>query len=279
MATEIVEAGRPRPFELRGQMVLLASEVAAAFGAETRLVVQNIKNNPLKLPERYAFELTHGEVELLRSSGMISKAGRGGSRALPWVLTQKGVVRLATIMDSPKALEATDLIIDVFTDVLIQVSQGAQTITLQDPSRLAAIPTNAAALRKIRKQIAEAISDLLNTKVAKSGATLADEIGDIAEGAINHIKEFLRSRKITNEKIEAEAMLIIEQTRDMFERRHSDLAGAALDRERKALENFNARIAIVERLIAMSERLEPPSLVSLSSSFLGPARRLPPLNR
>ncbi|MCK5817287.1 MAG: ORF6N domain-containing protein [Candidatus Marinimicrobia bacterium] len=87
-------------FELRGYLVMLASDVAKIFDVETRLLNQNIKannkNDPPLFPEKYAFQLTDEETECLRSSGMISKLTRGGSRATPWVVTRKGAIRLAT---------------------------------------------------------------------------------------------------------------------------------------------------------------------------------------
>jgi hypothetical protein len=262
----------PRVHELRGELVMLASDVAKAFDVETRQIVQNIKNNSLKLPSHYAFELTEEEQEALRSLRVIPKAGRGGSRALPWALTQKGVVRLATIMESPRALEATDLVIDVFTEVMTQIAQGKHEITIPNPSRLVP-PGDPGALDRLRKQIARAIDNLLETTIdSKTGTTVRDELADLGSTAVNHFKEMMRAKKISNEKIEAEALLIVEQTRDIYERRQADLAGAALDRERKALENFEKKIGIVERLLKMMDRLEPNAVVRLLPSFSEPHR-------
>jgi len=78
---------------------MLASAVAESFGVETREVVQAVKRNPEKFTSIHAFELTPEEQAFLTSQGVISKPGRGGGRALVWVLTQKGVVRLATFAD------------------------------------------------------------------------------------------------------------------------------------------------------------------------------------
>jgi hypothetical protein len=276
MSADVTAIGPPQVFEVRGQLVMLAADVAAAFAVETRQVVQNIKNNPEKLSARYAFELTEEELRVLRSSGMISKAGRGGSRALPWVLTQKGIVRLATIMDSPRALDATDLVIDVFTEVMTQVIHGQNALSVANPSRLRGSEEHIVALTSLRKQVVSAIENLLNTKIdPDAGTTVREELGDVAAAALTHIKELMRARKVSNEKIEAEALLIVEQTRDIFERRQADLAGAALDRERKALENFARKIEIVVQLLAMMDKLEPNAVVHLLGAFVAPSRRLP----
>lgn len=47
--------------ELRGQRVILDSDVARLYGVETREVNQAIRNNPDKFPEGYVMELTKQE--------------------------------------------------------------------------------------------------------------------------------------------------------------------------------------------------------------------------
>ncbi len=58
----------------------------------------------------------------LRSPGVISKLGRGGIRALPWVVTRKGAIPLATIMKVPTAIEAADVFVDVFDEELCGIN-------------------------------------------------------------------------------------------------------------------------------------------------------------
>ena len=48
-------------FELRGQKVILDSEVAKLYGVETMRVNEAVKNNPDKFPQGYIFELTKEE--------------------------------------------------------------------------------------------------------------------------------------------------------------------------------------------------------------------------
>lgn len=92
---------------------------------------------------------------------------------------------------------------------------------------------------------------------------------------MSHVKEWLRSRHVANEKIEAETLLILEQARDMYERRQSELANAALDRERKVLENFEKKIGIVEKLLKMYDRLEPNAVVRLVGGYMNQPMGLP----
>lgn len=267
-------------FELRGYFVMLAARVAEVFNVETREIVQNITRNnegprPM-FPERYAFQVNEQELEHLRSLGVISKPGRGGSRALPWVVTRKGAIRLATVMKVPTAMEAADVFVDVFDEVLVQVHRGQKTIQVSNPSRIAPDKGQSRHSRNLRSKIAKAIDDLLNTVVnTEQKTTVKDELGNVAQEAVSHVKEWLRSKKVGNEKIEAETYLLLERAHDMHERRQSELASAALDRERKALENLEKKIDIVERLMAMYSQLEPNAVVNLVGQYIQHPLSLP----
>lgn len=255
-------------FELRGQPVLTAADVAMIFGVETREVVQNIKSNPDIFPERYAFELTQDETEHLRSAGLIPKSGRGGSRKAPWVVTRKGAFRLATIMRGPRAIQATDLIIDIFDEVVSQIQSGRNPISLSNPSRITPAPSDGGIIATARAQLAEAIKSLLNTVVdTERKTTVGDELHAIAAAAANDIKAWFSGKQAANEKIAAETMLIIEQARDMYERRQADLADKALDRDRKAIENLRQRIAVAQEFLKLYSDLEPNALVDLVELF------------
>ena len=109
----------------------------------------------------------------------------------------------------------------------------------------------------------------MNTVVnTDQNTTVKDELGDVAKEAIDYVKEWLRNKKVGNEKIEAETYLLLEKARDIYERRQSELASAALDRERKVLENFEERIDIVERLVKMHKQLEPNAVVNMVGQYI-----------
>ena len=257
-------------FTLRGEPVMLAPDVALIFGAETREIIQNITRNPDIFPERYAFELTPEEVQVLRSSGVISKPGRGGSRALPWAITRKGAMRLATIMKTPRAIQATDIFIDVFDEVLRQIQAGQGQLTIANPSRLIETDADRSMIANLRQQLSDAISGLLNTVVdAKAKTTVADELRAVSAEAVSHLKAWLQSNSVANEKIRAETLLILEQAQDIFERRQADMADREIDRVFK-------RIEAVKAVMALYRDLEPSALVDLTRSFATPLP-VPPL--
>jgi hypothetical protein len=274
--------GAPTVFELRDHPVMLASSVAVIFGVETREIVQNIKNNnkgvtPM-FPERYAFEATGEELDALRSAGLISKSGRGGSRALPWLVTRKGAIRLAMIMKSQKTIEAADILVDVFDEVLVQLKSGQRRITVANPALLRATRPDAT-FETLRKRFLGALEEMLNTEIDEGrGTTVKDELHETAAEAIGYVREWLRGKKVSNEKVEAETLLIVEQARDLYERRQADLADRRLDRERKALENFRLKISILKEAFEALSRLAPNAVIEMVEGFAQSAAALPATN-
>lgn len=253
----------PTVITLRGYRVITAQRCAEAFGVEVREITQNIVRNSEKFPERYAFQLTPDERDRLRSLGVIERR-RGGGGALPWVLTQKGAIRLAMLMKSPKAMEAADLIVDVFAAVLDQAQAGRATAPIPSAHRLGADPAAQDQARRLRARLMDAITDLLDTVIdRRARTTVRDAIDDTATAAAGHLRAWLQRGQIGNEKIAAETLLILEQVQDLRERRAADLDAAALAREAKGLDNLERKIGIVRGLIDTLDRVEPNAVIGL----------------
>lgn len=64
--------------ELRGQKVILDSNVATLYGVETREVNQAVRNNPDKFPDGYIIEVSKTELVSLRSKILTLKTGGRG---------------------------------------------------------------------------------------------------------------------------------------------------------------------------------------------------------
>ena len=62
-------------YTVRGQHVMLDSDIARLYSMETRRINEQVKRNPIKFPERYFFQLTAEEVKILKSQNATSKSG------------------------------------------------------------------------------------------------------------------------------------------------------------------------------------------------------------
>ena len=116
--------------EIRGQKVILDSDVARLYGVETKRVNEAVKNNPDKFPDGYIITLNNGgyiitlnngewETSSLRSKiSTLKTAGRGEhTKYPPKAFTEKGLYMLATILKSPKATQTTIAIIETFAKI------------------------------------------------------------------------------------------------------------------------------------------------------------------
>jgi hypothetical protein len=103
-----------RILELRGEKVLIDSDLAAIYGVPTKVFNQAIRRNAERFPSDFAFRLTDEELISLRSQIVTSKPGRGGRRYLPWAFTEHGAIMAATVLNSPRAVEMSVFVVRAF---------------------------------------------------------------------------------------------------------------------------------------------------------------------
>ena len=87
---------------LRGQKVMLSTDLAKLYEVEPRVLNQAVKRSLERFPEDFMFQLTQGEFANLKSQSVISSWG--GSRALPYAFTEQGVAMLSSVLNSPRAI-------------------------------------------------------------------------------------------------------------------------------------------------------------------------------
>jgi hypothetical protein len=98
---------------IRGQKVILDSDLAALYGVETRVLKQAVRRNRKRFPSDFMFELTKEENRSLRSQNVILEPGRY-SKYLPFAFTEQGVAMLSSILNSERAIEVNIAIMRVF---------------------------------------------------------------------------------------------------------------------------------------------------------------------
>jgi len=95
---------------IKGQNVLIDSDVASIYGVLTKEVNQAVKNNLEKFPSGYIVEADKNE--LVKTFDQFKNLKH--SRVQPKAFTEKGLYMLATILRSPQATAATIAIIEAF---------------------------------------------------------------------------------------------------------------------------------------------------------------------
>jgi len=97
---------------LRGQKVLLDAELAALYGVTTRRLNEQVRRNRSRFPVDFLFELTTEEFASLKSH--FATSSWGGRRKLPFAFTEHGAIQVATILNSPRAVEMSVYVVRAF---------------------------------------------------------------------------------------------------------------------------------------------------------------------
>ena len=110
----------PRPVEslihvIRGQKVMLDSDLAALYEVPTKALNQAVRRNLERFPEDFAFLLSKDELENWRSQIVTSNSSaKMGLRRPPYAFTQEGVAMLSAVLRSGRAVQMSINIIRTF---------------------------------------------------------------------------------------------------------------------------------------------------------------------
>ena len=111
-----LESVQDKIIDIRGEKVILDSDVAALYGVETKRINEAVKNNPDKFPKGYIVKLTDSEKkELVENFDRFNKIKHSSTDLKAF--TEKGLYMLATIIKSPKAVQTTLDIIETYARI------------------------------------------------------------------------------------------------------------------------------------------------------------------
>ena len=138
---------------IRGQQVLLDSDLAILYGVETKRLNQQVKRNIERFPEDFMFQLTQEEVICSRSqiatlnegtnlrsqivtlnaeedslrsqNATLNKRGQN-VKYLPYAFTENGIAMLSSVLRSPIAIQVNIRIMRAFTAMRQFIASNAQ---------------------------------------------------------------------------------------------------------------------------------------------------------
>src|SRR5450432_817594 len=133
-ASEAVAVERVEPLihEIRGEKVILDSDLARLYGATTKRLNEQVKRNRERFPDDFMFRLTARESAALRSqfatsSSKASNQGDARSRSqiatlkrgenikyLPYAFTEHGAIMAANVLNSPRAVQMSVFVVRAF---------------------------------------------------------------------------------------------------------------------------------------------------------------------
>jgi hypothetical protein len=115
-----------RILSLRGERVMLDSDLAVLYGVETKLLTRAVRRNLGRFPPDFMFQLTAEEhVAFLRIQFGTSNVGRGGRRYRPYAFTEHGVAMLSAVLRSPRAVQVSIEIVRAFVRLRAMLAGNA----------------------------------------------------------------------------------------------------------------------------------------------------------
>lgn len=129
----------PLIHEIRGERVILDSDLARIYGVTTKRLNEQVKRNANRFPEDFAFQLTKEEAADLKSQivtgslrSQFATLKRGQHRKyLPYVFTEHGAIMAANVLNSKQAVEMSVFVVRAFVklrEVLVSHKELAAKI-------------------------------------------------------------------------------------------------------------------------------------------------------
>lgn len=108
-----------RIYTIRGEQVMLDSDLARIYQVETKVFNQAVKRNTDRFPENFCFQLTQDEFHNinLRSQFVTSSLNYGGRRYLPYAFTEQGIAMLSAVLRSDVAVKVSIAIMNAFVEM------------------------------------------------------------------------------------------------------------------------------------------------------------------
>ena len=103
-----------RIYTVRGQRVMLDSDLAEVYGVTTFNLNKAVRRNADRFPDDFAFQITAQEVANLKFQIGISSSGHGGRRKPAWVYTEHGAVMAANVLNSKRAAQMSIFVVRAF---------------------------------------------------------------------------------------------------------------------------------------------------------------------
>lgn len=103
-----------RIYVIRGQKVMLDSDLAELYYVTTGNLNLAVSRNKSRFPADFMFQLTKAEAASLLLQFVIAKNRRGGRQTAPYVFTEQGVAMLSSVLNSERAIQVNIAIMGAF---------------------------------------------------------------------------------------------------------------------------------------------------------------------
>jgi len=113
---------------LRGQKVILDSDLAELYGVSVKRLNQQVTRNAKRFPSDFLFRLSRTDHENLRLHFATSSSRHGGRRYMPHAFTEHGAIMAATVLNSKRAIEMSIFVVRAFVRMREALTANQQIV-------------------------------------------------------------------------------------------------------------------------------------------------------
>lgn len=109
---------------IRGHKIMIDSDLANLYGVTTKRLNEQVKRNKERFPEEFMFQLTEREkMEVVANCDHLKRLKF--SPNLPNAFTEHGAIMLATVLNSPLAVQTSIQIVKTFVKLRQMLTDNA----------------------------------------------------------------------------------------------------------------------------------------------------------
>jgi hypothetical protein len=110
---------------IRSEKVMLDADLAALYGVTTKRLNEQVKRNRERFPEDFMFQLSEKEkAEVVANCDHLKRLKF--SPNLPYAFTEHGAIMLATVLNSPVAVQASIQVVRAFVKLRQMLSTNKE---------------------------------------------------------------------------------------------------------------------------------------------------------
>lgn len=148
---------------IRGQRVVLDSDLAAFYGETTKRFNQQVNRNLARFPANFMFQLDEQEFANLRLQFATSslKGSHGGRRYAPLAFTEHGAIMASMVLNSPRATELSVYVVQAFVEL-----RGMLASNRELAGKVHALERKVSAHERNIAELVDSMTNLLTTPAA-----------------------------------------------------------------------------------------------------------------
>jgi hypothetical protein len=100
---------------IRGKKVMLDRDLASLYNVDTKQLKRAVRRNIERFPDDFMFELSKEELENWRYQFGTSNIEKFGLRVTPFAFTEYGLLMLASVLNSERAIQINIQIVRIFS--------------------------------------------------------------------------------------------------------------------------------------------------------------------